>query len=239
MRHGIGDQLNIDEQILKIAKETEIKVVATNDTHYTYPGDAQYHEAFMCIGMNKLYDDPNRMRHSVHEFYIKSPAQMARLFADIPEAITHTQEIVDKCEDYSPIVKTPTPPNFKFTKEYATAEGLNINYADDAPIAKDASEDEKKKWFSAADKNDAEYFIVKCREGLENRLKIVPPERHQEYRDRLEFEMDVINSMKFPGYMMIVWDFVKEAKRIGVAVGPGRGSAAGSLVAFFSRHHRH
>ena len=232
MRHGIGDQLNIDEQILKIAKETEIKVVATNDTHYTYPGDAQYHEAFMCIGMNKLYDDPNRMRHSVHEFYIKSPAQMARLFADIPEAITHTQEIVDKCEDYSPIVKTPTPPNFKFTKEYATAEGLNINYADDTPIAKDASEDEKKKWFSAADKNDAEYFIVKCREGLENRLKIVPPERHQEYRDRLEFEMDVINSMKFPGYMMIVWDFVKEAKRIGVAVGPGRGSAAGSLVAF-------
>ena len=232
MRHGIGDQLNIDEQILKIAKETEIKVVATNDTHYTYPGDAQYHEAFMCIGMNKLYDDPNRMRHSVHEFYIKSPAQMARLFADIPEAITHTQEIVDKCEDYSPIVKTPTPPNFKFTKEYATAEGLNINYADDTPISKDASEDEKKKWFSAADKNDAEYFIVKCREGLENRLKIVPSERHQEYRDRLEFEMDVINSMKFPGYMMIVWDFVKEAKRIGVAVGPGRGSAAGSLVAF-------
>lgn len=232
MRHGIGDQLNIDEQILKIAKETEIKVLATNDTHYTYPGDAQYHEAFMCIGMNKLYDDPNRMRHSVHEFYIKSPAQMARLFADIPEAIAHTQEIVNKCEDYSPIVKTPTPPNFKFTKEYATAEGLNINYADDAPIAKDASEDEKKKWFSAADKNDAEYFIVKCREGLENRLKIVPPERHQEYRDRLEFEMDVINSMKFPGYMMIVWDFVKEAKRIGVAVGPGRGSAAGSLVAF-------
>ncbi len=232
MRHGIGDQLNIDEQILKIAKETEIKVVATNDTHYTYPGDAQYHEAFMCIGMNKLYDDPNRMRHSVHEFYIKSPAQMARLFADIPEAITHTQEIVDKCEDYSPIVKTPTPPNFKFTREYATAEGLDIDFSDDAPIGKDASEDEKKKWFSAADKNDAEYFIVKCREGLENRLKIVPPERHQEYRDRLEFEMDVINSMKFPGYMMIVWDFVKEAKRIGVAVGPGRGSAAGSLVAF-------
>jgi len=182
--------------------------------------------------MNKLYDDPNRMRHSVHEFYIKSPEQMARLFADIPEALAHTQEIVDKCEEYAPIVKTPTPPNFKFTREYATAEGLNIDYADDAPLGKDASEEEKKKWFSAADKNDAEYFIIKCREGLENRLKIVPPERHQEYKERLEFEMNVINSMKFPGYMMIVWDFVKEAKRIGVAVGPGRGSAAGSLVAY-------
>ncbi len=232
MRHGIGDQLNIDTQILQIAKETGIKIVATNDTHYTYPNDAQYHEAFMCIGMNKLYDDPNRMRHSVHEFYIKSPQQMARLFADIPEAIIHTQEIVDKCEEFVPIVKTPTPPNFKFTKEYAQKEGLNIDHTDDAPLSDDATEDEKKKHLSGADKNDAEYFIYKCREGLEKRLQIVPKERHEEYKERLEFEMDIINSMKFPGYMMIVWDFVAEAKRMGIAVGPGRGSAAGSLVAF-------
>lgn len=232
MRHGIGDQLTIDAQILQLAKETQIKVVATNDTHYTYPDDAQYHEAFMCIGMNKLYDDPNRMRHSVHEFYIKSPEQMARLFADIPEALLHTQEIVDKCEEFSPIVKTPTPPHFKFTREYAKAEGLDIDNQDDAPLSPDATDAQKKAWMSAADKNDAEYFIVKCREGLEERLKIVSSERHQEYRDRLEFEMKVINDMKFPGYMMIVWDFVKEAKRIGVAVGPGRGSAAGSLVAY-------
>ena len=232
MRHGIGDQLYIDEQILKISRETGIKVVATNDTHYTYPGDAQYHEAFMCIGMNKLYDNPNRMRHSVHEFYIKSPEQMARLFADIPEAIECTQEIVNKIEDYVPIVKTPTPPNFKFTKEYALSEGLDIDFEDDAPLSKNPTEEEKKLRFSAADKNDAAYFIVKCREGLEKRLKIVPDARHQEYKDRLEFEMQIINSMKFPGYMMIVWDFVVEAKRLGVAVGPGRGSAAGSLVAY-------
>ena len=207
MRHGIGDQLNIDKQILQISQETGIKIVATNDTHYTYPDDAQYHEAFMCIGMNKLYDDPNRLRHSVHEFYIKSPKQMAILFADIPEALQHTQEIVDKCEEFVPIVKTPTPPNFKFTQEYAKQEGLDID-------------------------NDDEYFIHKCKEGLKNRLKIVPKEKHEEYRKRLEFEMDIINSMKFPGYMLIVWDFVKEAKKMGIAVGPGRGSAAGSLVAF-------
>ena len=232
MRHGIGDQLFIDEQILKISRETGIKVLATNDTHYTYPGDAQYHEAFMCIGMNKLYDDPNRMRHSVHEFYIKSPAQMAKLFADIPEAIAHTQEIVEKIEDFVPIVKTPTPPNFKFTREYATAEGLDINYEDDAPLGENPTEEEKKLNFSAADKNDAEYFTFKCKEGLENRLKMVPSEHHQEYKERLVFEMDIINSMKFPGYMMIVWDFVKVAKEMGIAVGPGRGSAAGSLVAY-------
>ncbi len=232
MRHGIGDQLYIDEQILKISRETGIKIVATNDTHYTYPDDAQYHEAFMCIGMNKLYDDPNRMRHSVHEFYIKSPDEMARLFADIPEALLHTQEIVDKCEDFVPIVKTPTPPHFKFTQEYAEAEGVNINNEDDAVLPDDASEEEKKKWMSAADKNDAQYFIHKCKEGLQQRLKIVPSEHHEMYKKRLDFEMDIINSMKFPGYMMIVWDFVKEAKKMGIAVGPGRGSAAGSLVAY-------
>ncbi len=213
MRHGIGDQLFIDDQILKISQETGIKVVATNDTHYTFPNDAQYHEAFMCIGMNKLYDDPNRMRHSVHEFYLKSPEQMARIFADIPEAIAHTQEIVDKVEDFALTVKEPIPPNFKFTPEYAQKDGLLLS-SDDKDIC------------------DAEYFTFCCKRGLENRLKIVPKERHEEYRKRLEFEMDIINSMKFPGYMLIVWDFVKVAKEKGIAVGPGRGSAAGSLVAF-------
>jgi len=232
MRHGIGDQLHIDDQILKISKELDIKLVATNDTHYTYPDDAQYHEAFMCIGMNKLYDDPNRMRHSVHEFYLKSPQQMEKLFADIPEALQNTQEIVDKCENFVPIVKTPTPPNFKFTKEYAQKEGLDIDFQDDPPLSSDASDEDKKKHMLSADKNDAAYFIYKCREGLKERLKIVPETRHQEYKDRLEFEMEIINSMKFPGYMMIVWDFVAEAKRMGIAVGPGRGSAAGSLVAY-------
>lgn len=232
MRHGIGDQLFIDNEILKISKETGIKIVATNDTHYTYPGDAQYHEAFMCIGMNKLYDDPNRMRHSVHEFYLKSPEQMARLFADIPEALAHTQEIVDKIEDFSITVKEPIPPNFKFTPEYAANDGLAINHEDDAPLSADASAEDKKKWFSGIDKNDAEYFTFCCKRGLDNRLKIVPQEKHDEYRERLEFEINIINSMKFPGYMLIVWDFVKVAKDRGIAVGPGRGSAAGSLVAY-------
>ncbi|MBD3798671.1 MAG: DNA polymerase III subunit alpha, partial [Epsilonproteobacteria bacterium] len=206
MRHGIGDQLFIDEQVIRLSRETGIKLIATNDTHYTFPDDAQYHEAFMCIGMNKLYDDPKRLRHSVHEFYIKSPEQMARLFADIPEALYNTQEIVDKCQ-LELKLGNPTPPNFKFTTEYAREEGLDIT-------------------------EDSEYFIHCCRKGLKERLVHVPAERHQEYRDRLEFEIEVINQMKFPGYMLIVWDFVREAKKMGIAVGPGRGSAAGSLVAY-------
>ncbi|WP_294884180.1 MULTISPECIES: DNA polymerase III subunit alpha [unclassified Sulfurimonas] len=212
MRHGIGDQLFIDEQVLRLGNELDIKVVATNDTHYTFAGDAQYHEAFMCIGMNKLYDDPNRMRHSVHEFYLKSPQQMARLFADIPEALEHTQEIVDKC-NLELKLGDPVPPNFKFASEYAQKEGLEIKGSDKNEI-------------------DAEYFIYRCELGLIERLKHVPQERHEEYKERLKFEMNVINSMKFPGYMLIVWDFVKVAKEMGIAVGPGRGSAAGSLVAY-------
>ncbi|DAB32427.1 MAG TPA: DNA polymerase III subunit alpha, partial [Sulfurospirillum sp. UBA11407] len=162
--------------------------------------------AFMCIAMNKEFDDPNRLRHSVHEFYIKTPIQMSELFADIPEAITNTQEIVEKC-NLEIKLGNPTPPKFKFTKEYAQAEGLDID-------------------------NDDDYFRHKCKEGLEERLKLVASEKHEEYRARLEREMDIICDMKFPGYMLIVWDFIRESKQRGVPVGPGRGSAAGSLVAF-------
>ncbi len=206
MRHGIADQQFIDEQLIRLSMETGIKLVATNDTHYLEQQYADAHEAFMCIAMNKEFDDPKRLRHSVHEFYVKSPEEMAALFADIPEAIENTQEIVEKC-NLELKLGNPTPPNFKFVKEYAKAEGLDFD-------------------------NDADYFVYKCRQGLKKRLQFVPPERHKEYEERLEYEMEIINSMKFPGYMLIVWDFIRDAKEKGIPVGPGRGSAAGSLVAY-------
>lgn len=215
MRHGISDQHFVDDQILRISKETGIKVVATNDTHYLEQKDADAHEAFMCIAMNKLYDDPKRLRHSVHEFYLKSPEQIAKLYADIPEALEATQEIADKC-NLEIKLGNPTPPNFKFTRQKSEISNLvlpepNVEYSLE---------------------NDKILFIHECRIGLEDRLKIVPPEHHQEYRDRLEVEIEIINNMRFPGYMLIVWDFVIVAKQMGIPVGPGRGSAAGSLVAF-------
>ncbi len=206
MRHGIEDQHFIDEQLIKLASETDIKIIATNDTHYLEQKTAEAHEAFMCIAMNKEYDDPKRLRHSVHEFFVKSPQQMSELFADLPEAIENTQEIVDKC-NLEIKLGNPTPPNFKFVEDYAKADGVEFD-------------------------NDSEYFIYKCKEGLDERLKYVDKSRHKEYKDRLEFEMDIINSMKFPGYMLIVWDFIRDAKQKGIPVGPGRGSAAGSLVAY-------
>ncbi|AOO64616.1 DNA polymerase III subunit alpha [Sulfurospirillum halorespirans] len=206
MRHGIPDQHFIDDDILRISQETGIKLIATNDTHYLEQDNAEAHEAFMCIAMNKEFDDPNRLRHSVHEFYVKSPAQMSDLFADIPEAISNTQEIVDKC-NLEIKLGDPTPPKFKFTKEYAAKEGLTFE-------------------------NDDDFFAYKSREGLEKRLLHVEPSKHEEYKARLEREIKIICDMKFPGYMLIVWDFIREAKERGVPVGPGRGSAAGSLVAF-------
>ncbi len=215
MRHGIADQLYVDNQIIKLSLETGIKLVATNDTHYTNPKDAEAHEAFMCIAMNKLYDDPNRLRHSVHEFYVKSPEEIARLYADIPEAIHNTQEIVDKC-NLEIKLGNPTPPNFKFTREKSMEQGLTLP--------------EPELEYSL--ENDKILFIHECWKGLEKRLEIVDPSKHQEYRDRLQVEIDIINNMKFPGYMLIVWDFVIFGKKNRIPVGPGRGSAAGSLVAY-------
>ncbi|MBP1680565.1 MAG: dnaE [Proteobacteria bacterium] len=206
MRHGIPDQHFIDDDILRLSQETGIKLIATNDTHYLEQDNAEAHEAFMCIAMNKEFDDPNRLRHSVHEFYVKSPAQMSDLFADIPEAITNTQEIVDKC-NLEIKLGDPTPPKFKFMKEYADKEGLSFESDDD-------------------------FFAYHCRKGLEKRLVHVDASKHEEYKARLEREIGIICAMKFPGYMLIVWDFIREAKERGVPVGPGRGSAAGSLVAY-------
>ncbi len=206
MRHGIDDQQYIDEMIIKLSLETGIKIIATNDTHYLNKNLAESHEVFMCIAMNKEFDDPKRLRHSVHEFYLKSPKEMAKLYADIPEALENTQEIVEKC-NLELKLGNPTPPKFKFVKEYAKKENLNFE-------------------------NDADYFEYKCKEGLKERLEIVPKEEHEKYWKRLEHEINIIKKMKFPGYMLIVWDFIREAKKLKIPVGPGRGSAAGSLVAY-------
>lgn len=215
MRHGIEDQKKIDDQILQIAKEENIKFIATNDTHYTFKERAAAHEVFMCIAMNKNLDDPNRLRHSVHEFFLKSDEEMTKIFADIPEAISNTQEIVDKC-NLEIKLGDPTPPNFKFTLEYAEREKLELP--------------EPQELYSL--ENDKVLFKYLSEQGLEERLKFIAEDKHEEYRARLDLEISTINSMKFPGYMLIVSDFINHAKEKGIPVGPGRGSAAGSLVAY-------
>lgn len=215
MRHGINEQRQIDDQILKISKETGIKVIATNDAHYTFKQRAEAHEVFMCIAMKKTLNDKDRLRHSVHEFYVKTDEQMREIFADIPEVIENTAEIVDKC-NLELHLGNPTPPNFKFTIETANKMDISLPEPDVQ--------------YSFA--NDCVLFEEITRRGLKERLKFIPQDKHQLYKDRLDHEIAIINKMKFPGYMLIVWDFIREAKDKGVPVGPGRGSAAGSLVAY-------
>ncbi|TEY00918.1 DNA polymerase III subunit alpha [Campylobacter sp. US33a] len=215
MRHGIGDQLFIDNQIIKLSKELGIKIIATNDTHYTFKERASAHEVFMCIAMGVKLDDPNRLRHSVHEFYVKSPAQMSELFADIPEAIENTQEIANKC-NLELKLGNPTPPNFKFTRQYAKEYDINL------------PQEEVEFSFD----NDDVVFEFLCKKGLEERLKFIDASKHEEYKKRLEVEINIIKNMKFSGYMLIVHDFIKVAKDKDIPVGPGRGSAAGSLVSY-------
>ncbi|TKX29971.1 DNA polymerase III subunit alpha [Campylobacter estrildidarum] len=215
MRHGINDQRMIDDDIIRLSKELNIKIIATNDTHYTFKERAAAHEVFMCIAMGKKLNDPDRLRHSVHEFYVKSPAQMNELFADIPEAIENTQEIANKC-NLELNLGNPTPPNFKFAREYAK------EYDIDLPC--------KEEEFNFD--NDDIVFETLCRKGLNERLEFIDKDKHQNYKDRLELEIKIIKNMKFSGYMLIVHDFIKMAKDKGIPVGPGRGSAAGSLVSY-------
>ncbi|MCR2114097.1 DNA polymerase III subunit alpha [Campylobacter upsaliensis] len=215
MRHGINDQRAIDDDIIRLSKELDIKIIATNDTHYTFKERAEAHEVFMCIGMGKRLNDPDRMRHSVKEFYVKTSEQMSELFADIPEAISNTQDLANKC-NLELKLGDPTPPNFKFTREYAK----EFNVA----LAQENVE------FSF--ENDDLVFEHLCRKGLEERLKFVDESKHDEYKARLETEIKIIKEMKFSGYMLIVHDFIKVAKDKNIPVGPGRGSAAGSLVAY-------
>lgn len=215
MRHGIGDQFNIDKQILRIAKETGIKVIASNDAHYPYKDRAQAHEVFMCIAMAKNLDDPNRLKHSMRELYVKTDEEMRRIFADIPEVIENTAEIVNKC-NLELKLGDPTPPNFKFAREYAQKYSINLPQPDQ----------------EYSTENDDFLCKFLSEYGLEKRLEFIDESKHDEYKQRLDKEVKIIKNMGFSGYMLIVHDFIAWAKENDIPVGPGRGSAAGSLVAY-------
>jgi DNA polymerase-3 subunit alpha len=195
----------IENDLITLSKEFDIPLIASSNVFYLQKEDFIYKDALECIENNKLFDDLHR-KIEIADNHFKSIEEMEELFKDLPEAVENNKKLEEMVDLEIPL-GNPTPPTFKFTKEYASAEGLDIE-------------------------NDVEYFEFKCREGLKRRLKNIPENEHQKYWDRLEYEIDIIKKMKFPGYMLIVWDFVREAKKREIPVGPGRGSAAGSLVAY-------
>jgi len=198
-----GDEDHLHAAV-DLAAERGLPVVATNDVHFLRPDDFEAHEARVCIHDGRVLDDPRRPRRYSEQQYLRSPAEMAELFADIPEALENTVEIARRC-------------NLELT--------LGKNYLPDYPIP--------------AGMTTGEFLALEARQGLEKRLeRILDPgapdyaDRRRIYEERLETELEVINSMGFPGYFLIVADFIRWAKEHGIPVGPGRGSGAGSLVAY-------
>ncbi len=194
--HGIEQQRRVNEGLFRLHKETGIPLVAANDSHYTTRNDARMHDVLLCIGTGKFYNDPNRMKFSGQEFYVKTVEEMARIFPDHPEALENTIRVVESVEDVGIELGKTRLPNFPKPEGY-TAD---------------------------------QYLREQCQRGLVRRYG--GRAKSREVLGRLEFELQTIEKMGFADYFLIVWDFVKYAKDRKIAVGPGRGSAAGSIVAY-------
>ncbi len=193
-RETFEKQQEVNAVLIRLAKETGVKVIATNDVHFAAEESGEAHERLICLSTGKTFDDPGRLTYSKQE-WLKSYDEMAEIFSDIPEALTNTMEILDKVELYS-IDNPPLMPDFPLP------EGFD---------------------------NPDDYLRHLSYEGAKKRYG---EDLSQEVKDRLDFELNTIKSMGFPGYFLIVQDFIAAARKLGVAVGPGRGSAAGSLVAY-------
>ena len=202
-KNYLPEQEIVNQGLIKLSRELGIGLVATNDCHYLDKKDAEAHDVLLCIQTGKTVEDENRMRMTTQEYYFKSPEEMARMFADTPEALSNTLEIANQCHIEFPSDEYHFP---EFSLE--NGEDLAGRMAEDA------------------------------RRGLEKRLadirrmRELSPEQEKEYRERLEYEIKIIVQMGFPGYFLIVSDFITWAKDHKIPVGPGRGSAAGSLVAY-------
>jgi DNA polymerase-3 subunit alpha len=204
--HGLEPDKGVCEALYKMERDLDIPLIATNDSHYVAADDSRAHEILLCVQTAGSMNDPNRFKFDTQEFYIKSAEEMHRTFAEHPEVCTRTMQFVDRCNLKLSKVDNPFP-------EFPVPEGHTLE----------------------------SYFEEVCREGLRKRLdtavahlrdrgllkKTIP-----EYQARLDRELNIIKQMKFPGYFMIVWDFIRYAREQGIPVGPGRGSAAGSLVAY-------
>ena len=191
--HGIPEQQMVNQQLMRMSRETGIELVCTNDVHYTYAEDATSHDILLCIQTQKKVQDEDRMRYEGGQYYVKSPEEMLELFPYIPEALENTQKIADRCHVDIEFGVTKLP-------RYDVPEGYTS-------------------W---------EYLNKLCYEGLEKKYHPVT----EELRERLKYELDTIQTMGYVDYFLIVWDFIKYARDHDIIVGPGRGSAAGSLVSY-------
>ncbi|MBQ6433990.1 MAG: DNA polymerase III subunit alpha [Bacteroidaceae bacterium] len=231
--------------ILELAKKYDVKVVCTNDVHFVDEDNAEAHDRLICLGTNRDLDDPKRMLYSKQEWF-KTTAEMNAIFADVPEALANTMEVFDKVEAYS-IDHAPIMPNFPIPKSFATEDDYRQRFTDQELID-EFTHDENGNEVCTQEEAEKK---VKALGGVEKlyRLKleadylahltfagarrIYGDPLSQEVEDRIRFELHVMKTMGFPGYFLIVQDYINAARyELGVSVGPGRGSAAGSVVAY-------
>ena len=206
-RHGLAQDLKTEPDVIALAYARSLPIVASNEVYFASPDDYEAHDALLCIAEGSYVTEDNRRRLS-REHYFKSAQEMARLFADLPEALANSIEIAKRCA-FRPLGRKPILPKF-------------------VVAAKGASEAEQLAL-------EAKELRRQAQAGLEQRLAttpLAPGFTAQDYEQRLAFEVDVISRMKYPGYFLIVADFIKWAKANGIPVGPGRGSGAGSVVAW-------
>ncbi|MGC9197394.1 MAG: DNA polymerase III subunit alpha [Acidobacteriaceae bacterium] len=204
--HHLEPDKVVTEAMFRMEKELDIPLIATNDSHYIEDQDSRAHEVLLCVQTAGSMNDPKRFKFDTQEFYIKSAEEMHRLFTHAPEVCTRTMQFPERCQLELSKVKNPFP-------QFDCPDGMDIDT----------------------------YFEQVCREGWRRRRETAIKHLEEtgklrrsiaEYEARLQREIDCIKQMKFPGYFMIVWDFIRYAREQGIPVGPGRGSAAGSLVAY-------
>src|ERR1700723_1039773 len=204
--HGLAPDKAVCDALFKMERELNIPLVATNDSHYVAADDSRAHEILLCVQTAGSMNDPKRFKFDTQEFYIKSAEEMLRTFSQNPEVCTRTMQFIDRCNLKMAKVDNPFP-------DFIVPEGETLDT----------------------------YFEQVCREGLTMRLETAVAHLRDrgllkktipDYHARLDRELDIIKQMKFPGYFMIVWDFIKYAREQKIPIGPGRGSAAGSLVAY-------
>ena len=191
--HGLPEQKQVNQALLRMSRELGIELVATNDIHYTYAEDVKPHDILLCLQTGKRLSDEDRMRYEGGQYYVKSPEEMDRLFPYALQALENTQKIADRCNVEIEFGVTKLP-------KYDVPEGYTS-------------------W---------EYLNKMCWDGFAERY----PDDDGHLKDQLTYELSIIQKMGYVDYFLIVWDFIKYARDHGIAVGPGRGSAAGSLVSY-------
>ena len=238
-------QVEVNKVLVELAHKHDIKLIATNDVHFVNADDAEAHDRLICLSTGKDLDDPNRMRYSKQE-WMKTTAEMNSIFSDVPEALRNTLEIADKVEFYS-IDSGPIMPTFAIPEEFGTEEEYRKRLSEKElfdeftrdengnVVLSEEDAQSKIKKLGGYDKLyriklEADYLAKLTYDGAK---PLYGDPLSEEVKERLNFELHIMKTMGFPGYFLIVQDFIRAAREeLGVSVGPGRGSAAGSAVAY-------